>query len=543
MRTARLNIRLIALRAWMSVAVCGACAAPAAGFTVTNLNDHGPGSLREAVTLADAAPGGDTIDFQAGLTGTIGLTTGIININGDLVITGPGAAGLAVSGNHASGVFAVAAGCILTITDLSIINGSRNYGGGILSGGTLNVDRCLFSGNEGSVAFNGGGGICSLNGALTVTNSTFLDNRHALMGGGVYAANGVSTLINCTFVGNSVDLNGLGGALANYATSRASMHLVNCTFRDNLTAGTNNQFLNCAASGTAHADYVNTIFAGYAPAGANITSISSGGVATVTSLGHNISTDSTGQLTASGDQAIADPMLGVLSDNGGPTPTCSLLPGSPAIDAGSNSGAPETDQRGLPRIQDGNNDGLAICDMGAVEMPTTLALQLITAVSRKTHGAQGDFDIALGGSGVEGRLHGPELIIAGFNQPVLRVTNTLADVSLSSGSIASLNVSGSVLTINLSGVINGQPLIVTFPGIKGIATPVSPATTCIPVLYGDANISRSTNILDVVSIRNSLHTVAASNNFTADVNTDGSINIFDMVTVRNVLNQSVTPCP
>ena len=62
-----------------------------------------------------------------------------------------------------------------------------------------------------------------------------------------------------------------------------------------------------------------------------------------------------------------DPLLGPLKANGGSTMTQSLLPGSPAIDAGDNSGAPATDQRGSPRLADGNDDGIDVIDMGGVD--------------------------------------------------------------------------------------------------------------------------------------------------------------------------------
>jgi hypothetical protein len=50
------------------------------------------------------------------------------------------------------------------------------------------------------------------------------------------------------------------------------------------------------------------------------------------------------------DLLNVDPLLGPLQDNGGPTFTHALLPGSPAINAGDNTDAPEFDQRGLPRV-------------------------------------------------------------------------------------------------------------------------------------------------------------------------------------------------
>jgi hypothetical protein len=63
-----------------------------------------------------------------------------------------------------------------------------------------------------------------------------------------------------------------------------------------------------------------------------------------------------------------DPLLGPLRDNGGPTPTRALLGGSPAVDAGDPGACPATDQRGILRTWDGDNDGQAICDVGAYEL-------------------------------------------------------------------------------------------------------------------------------------------------------------------------------
>src|SRR5262245_6909968 len=74
--------------------------------TVTNLNDAGPGSLRDAIALT---PPGGTVDFQPGLTGTIVLRTGELAVAKDLTIAGPAAAVLTVSGNYASRVFNIGA--------------------------------------------------------------------------------------------------------------------------------------------------------------------------------------------------------------------------------------------------------------------------------------------------------------------------------------------------------------------------------------------------------------------------------------------------
>src|SRR4029434_3974851 len=97
---------------------------------------------------------------------------------------------------------------------------------------------------------------------------------------------------------------------------------------------------------------------------------------TIISNGNNLMENyDTSHCTVTGNPLLADPRLGPLQNNGGPTQTHALLSGSPAIDAGNPNGCRDqfgvlltTDQRGLPRSTlDGNRDGTARCDIGAVE--------------------------------------------------------------------------------------------------------------------------------------------------------------------------------
>ena len=130
-------------------------------FTVTNLLDSGPGSLRAAVAAANANPGADAIDFAT--TGTITLTSGQLDITDSLTINGPGVDALTVSGESTlSRVFAIAGNPTVSIADLTVANGwTATPGGGIyMAGGTLTLDDCTVSGNYaggygGSSWFNG----------------------------------------------------------------------------------------------------------------------------------------------------------------------------------------------------------------------------------------------------------------------------------------------------------------------------------------------------------------------------------------------------
>ena len=123
-------------------------------FWVTNTNDSGPGSLRQA--LAEAIDG-DTINFA--VTGTIGLTSGELLVARSITIAGPGAENLAVNGNNQSRVFHIASGQTVTISGLTITNGhASDSGGGIYNDhAVLILDDCTISDN--SASGNLGGGI------------------------------------------------------------------------------------------------------------------------------------------------------------------------------------------------------------------------------------------------------------------------------------------------------------------------------------------------------------------------------------------------
>src|SRR5262245_44864853 len=159
-------------------------------FTVTNLLDSGADSLRAAVAAANANPGADTIDFAT--TGTIGLTSGELDITDSVTINGPGEGALTVSGTYASRVFGIAGDPTVTIANLTVANGSTtdSPGGGIsMAGGTVTLDHVTVSGNY---AFGVSGGFDGW-GNYSVGDG---------LGGGLYVAGGTVTLDQSTVSGN-----------------------------------------------------------------------------------------------------------------------------------------------------------------------------------------------------------------------------------------------------------------------------------------------------------------------------------------------------
>src|SRR5579883_1558688 len=158
-------------------------------YTVNSLADVAPGAydpndkvvtLREAVERANQHPGADEIRFAPGLTGTIALTHGQLDVSDDLTVRGPGAGRLAVSGSGLSRVLFVEPGVMAAISDLTVRDGQAvKFGGGIYNNGDLTLTRCAVVGNtavnDGATTTFGGGGIEN-NGTLTLWGSRVADN-------------------------------------------------------------------------------------------------------------------------------------------------------------------------------------------------------------------------------------------------------------------------------------------------------------------------------------------------------------------------------
>jgi len=372
--------------------------------TVTNLNDSGPGSLRDAIF---STPPGGTVDFQPGLNGTIPLAS-TLPIAKNLTIRGesqdtpqdPFGPGIKISGNQHFQVFNIAAGYTVVISGLVIENGFSNNdgytGGNIQNAGDLTLRNCYvyagvagftYIGHPPVFHFGYGGGIYS-SGRLTLIDSTVANNFvFPGAGAGIYATNTIS-LVNSTVTGN-FDIGGgtgivLEGATATFTNStiasnsgedvggiivsHSQLTSTNSTIAFNRTTDNSRASIGgLSILDTSTATLRNTIVAANTQSSGTGTPDIQG---LVTAADHNLIGDGSHTNVVNGvdgnqvgTAAVPiDPRLGSIENNGGFTFTCRPLTGSPAIDAGNNDFAPgPSDQRGFARIYGGT------IDIGSVE--------------------------------------------------------------------------------------------------------------------------------------------------------------------------------
>lgn len=241
-----------------------------------------------------------------------------------------------------------------TFTDNSASSGSP-FGGDYGSGGGIynasggpTIRNNVFNHNsargEGQYSSGGGGGIYNgSSGTPLIHNNTFNANSADDIGGGIWNHGGTMIVSNNTFSGN---IAGTGGGVSNWSGTAI---IVNSTF----SGGSSN------TGGGIHNNSNGTVTLQNTIVGNSLWGGNCNG--TITDGGGNLSYP---DATCPGLQA--DPKLGPLQNNGGPTHTMALLPGSAALDAGNDAicAAPPVnnlDQRGITRPQG------AHCDIGAYE--------------------------------------------------------------------------------------------------------------------------------------------------------------------------------
>jgi beta-glucanase (GH16 family) len=357
-------------------------------LTVSSLADSGAGSLRKA--LGSVCAGG-TVHFSTELAGqTITLTSGPLTLGKNVQIDGSAAPGLTISGNNADRVFIINAGAAVTLSYLTIANGyGWQLAGGILNNGSLTLDHAVVTQNRMATNagdyWQGGGGIYNGDGStFNLIDSSVTNNQAGWSGGGIYSFfNTTSTILRSTISGNVS--NDVGGGIR----SLGKFTIINSTLSGNRSTGWHGgaifhtdgemEITNTTIAHNTGPDWApSAIFLGEWGAVVPVLKLTntlitgnqwyaceqfaSGGTVSLISGGHNLVQDGSCNPVAS-DLIVGEAMIAPLVDNGGPTWTHALLPGSPAIDAAGDANCPATDQPGITRPQG------AHCDIGSYEFP------------------------------------------------------------------------------------------------------------------------------------------------------------------------------
>ena len=389
----------------------GADASPGNGVCET-ATGNGVCTLRAAIQEANALTACSPLTINFSLNGTFLLTSALPAIgHPNLTINGNGAANTIISGNNTvAGLSVTAAGRTLALNDLTITNANSNTNGAALnfSGGTgtLTLTNCVLSNN--TTTANGGALYLLASGTTATLTNTTVSGNTAGAGGGLYVSISTLTLNSCTISGNSCTGSGGGVLVTNGATVNANdtpfsnnsspirgaaiasvnlsnVNVTRCTFTGNSGSGVMSSSLttnitNSTISGNTGpgidavggtTTITNSTFS--ANTTANLFASSPGTVLNLvnTLVAGNSSCIQSSQAIINATNSLIQgglscvngtntnnltsaPLLGTLGNYGGTTQTIPLLPGSPAINAGTATGAPTTDQRGIARV--GNVD-------------------------------------------------------------------------------------------------------------------------------------------------------------------------------------------
>ncbi len=323
---------------------------------------------------ADANPSSDGTEiefdpsvFSTPQTITLSSTLILSETAGLVVIDGPGSGLLTISGGGTSGVFQVDNGATASISVLTISGGSTGYGGGLANYGTATLTDCTISDNSAG----DGGGVYNV-GTATLTDCTISGNSAIGDGGGVHNT-GTVTLTACIFSGNSAGYIAIGGGL--YNSGKAA--LADCTLSGNFAGLGGGGVVNFGtATLTACTLFGNSAIAAGITTLPVVGGLDNSGTATLTDtivaansgspgasdIGGNTNVSGSYNLIGTGGSAglangvngnivltsLTDLGLTPLGNFGGPTQTFALLPGSPALGAGTAVSGITTDQRGEP---------------------------------------------------------------------------------------------------------------------------------------------------------------------------------------------------
>lgn len=362
-------------------------AVEAQAIIVSNTNDSGAGSLRQAIVDANAnGAGTDDVLFSVSLPATINLQSRLPQPTGHMNFDGPNAQLLTISrapGAPAFGLLDVFQPVQIGISGIGFSNGlddgsngGDNFGGGIDAfTAELHLTGVEILGNQAP----SGAGLSLANADGVITDSAITGNIAGVQGGGIYfQGNNHRLVIQGSTVGsNAANGGGLGGGIAHVgfgaSSSTSVLEVSSSTIAGNGGAGGGGiRTASAAATSTSITRLQNTLLANNT--GGNLALVTGTGPGSVVSRGYNLSNTAEPLLNPATDRINVNPQLGILQYNGGGTRSYALQAGSAAIDGGLRTGG-FLDQRGtgfarsvdLSATNAAGGDGT---DIGALEAQT-----------------------------------------------------------------------------------------------------------------------------------------------------------------------------
>jgi N-acetylneuraminic acid mutarotase len=166
-----------------------------------------------------------------------------------------------------------------------------------------------------------------------------------------------------------------------------------------------------------------------------------------------------------------------------------------------------------------------------------------SAFSRKTHGAAGTFDIPLsltGNVGIECRSGGATNNYQMIINFATSVTVGSASVTSGTGGVSGFSVSGTQVTVNLTGVTNAQRITVTLLNVND-GTHMGDVPVSMGVLVGDVNGNAIVNATDVSLTKSQVGQPVSGSNFREDVNANGMISATDVAQVKSEVGTALPP--
>lgn len=484
-----------------------------ANFIVTSNADSGPGSLREILGIAcPDVP----ISFDQSVN-LIALTSGELTINRGVILNGPGAGRLTISGNNLSRIFNIASGTfVVNISGMTLRDGkppatSANGGGAILinggsSLGKVNLSHCTITNNDASLTLNPLGGAIDKEGStLSIDRCSIINNTASFRAGAIQNQGLGSVIItNSTIAGNTAGTTGIGGGIR----SLLPMTITNCTIFGNMAQTAGNISISVDTI-----TFKNTIIGGgrLIGGGGSGPDISGGGFKSADyNLIENTATGTIIGVTTHNITGVK-PNLLALANYGGINPVLLPQPNSPVINAGDPALVSGNDQRELPRLVG------RLADIGAVE--TNYAFALISGTQQLTP-TLAPFPLPL-----QAKITESGNVIAGdtvfYTPPLSGASGTFPLSSITASAVtntAGIAISPVFTANNTTGTYNVTGGIgIEFPVINYVLTNVINAP--LPVVFG-AFTAKAANCQ--VQIQWKTFTELNSKEFIIEYSTDGT---------------------